>query len=227
MSYIMNSGPARNPGGTRRRILFTAAAIGLVALLVAAFLIGRQGDSSPGESSQLGPPLPAGPAISWVRLGQAPVPVSPRHGPVDTSNGLASGFAHDELGAVLAAINISARLTGSAGPAVYETTARLQCLGDINTTIATIRSQRSTSPPGTTVPTAAYYRITSGDPNGDLVGVSIALDTPQSRGLGGYGEITRTLQWVDGDWKLHVPPSPPRLITSIRGWTSLGPVPHA
>jgi hypothetical protein len=225
MSYIMSNGAGGRSTGTRRRIQFGAIAFGVVALLVAAFLIGRGG--SPHEANHVAPPVASGPAITWVWLGDAPVPVSRPHGPMDTSNGLASGFSHDELGVVLAAINISTRLTGSVGPAVYESTARLQCLGDIDATIATIRSQRSTSAPGTTVPTAAYYRITSGDPHGDLVGVSIAFDTPQSRSLGGYGEVSRTLQWVDGDWKLHVPPSPPRLITSIQGWTSLGPVPHA
>jgi hypothetical protein len=52
--------------------------------------------------------------------------VSAAHGPFETANGLAVGFSHDELGALLAAINISARLTGQAGPAVYETTARRQ-----------------------------------------------------------------------------------------------------
>ncbi len=223
MSYGMSDPPGY--GSARRRLpLLGAVAVGIVVLLVAAFLMGR---SSPGGASGFASPVVSGPDIAWEWVGTQPVPVSPRHGPTDTSNALASGFTHDELGAVLAAINISVRLTGAAGPAVYETTARLQCLGDIDTTIATIRAQRSTATAGTTVPTAAYYRITSGDPNDDLVGVSIALDTPQSRTLGGYGELTRTLQWVDGDWKLHVPPAPPRLITSVEGWTSLGAVPHA
>jgi hypothetical protein len=227
MSYIINNGPGPDSGRLRRRMLFSAVAIGVVALLVAAFLIGRQGTGPGGETGSAPPPVVSGPAVSWVRLGTQPVPVSPAHGPAETGNGLAAGFSHDELGALLAAINISARLTGQAGPAVYETTARQQCVGDIDATISAIRSQRSTAAAGSTTPTEYLYRLTSGDPRGDLVGITIALDTRQSRSFGGYTEISRTLQWIDGDWKLHVPPPPPRLITSVNGWRSLGTVPDA
>jgi hypothetical protein len=226
MSYIMTTGPGRDSGRRRRRMLFSAVAIMVVALLVAAFLMGRQ-HTRPTAEQGFAPPQVTGPAIAWARLGPQPVPVSPTHGPADTGHGLAAGFSRDELGAVLAAINISVRLTGRAGPPVYETTARLQCVGDINAAIGAIRGQRSTAAAGSTTPSEYFYRITSGDPSGDLVVVSIAATTPQSRSLGGYTELTRTLQWIDGDWKLHVPPAPPRLITSIRGWTSLGMVPDA
>jgi hypothetical protein len=225
MSYPM--GPRPSSGSVRRRpVLFIAVAIGVVVLLVAAFLIGRLGGTHR-DASGFGSSVATGPEITWSWVGTQPVPESSRHGPAETGNGLASGFTHDELGAVLAAINISVRLSGQAGPAVYETTARLQCLGDIDTTIAAIRSQHSTAVAGSTTPTKYLYRITSGNPREDLVGITIALDTPQSRTLGGYTEVTRTLQWIDGDWKLHVPPPPPRLITSVDGWTSLGTVPDA
>lgn len=225
MSYSMSNAPDYR-SARRRPPLFGPVVVGIVALLVATVVISREGNGD-GGASGFAPPDVGGPTITWVRVGTQSVPESPRHGPAHTSNGVASGFSHDQLGAVLAAFNISVRLTGLAGPAVYETTARLQCLGDIDTTIATIRSQRSTATAGTTVPTAAYYRITSGDPSADLVGVTIALDTPQSRDLGGYSEATRTMQWVDGDWKMHVPPPPPRLITSVQGWSTLGPVSDA
>jgi hypothetical protein len=226
MSYIVSSGPGRDPNRRRRRMLFSAVAIGVTVLLVAAFLMGRQATGT-AEETGFAAPVVSGPGITWAWVGTQPVPVSPTHGPTETGNGLASGFSHDELGAVLAAINISTRLTGQAGPAVYETTARLQCLGDLDATIAAIRGQRTTAVAGSTTPTEYFYRITSGNPRGDLVGVTIAVETPQSRTLGGYGEIIRTLQWVDGDWKLHVPPPPPRLITSVNGWRSLGTVPDA
>jgi hypothetical protein len=226
MSYIMSSGPGRDPGRCRRRVLFSAVAIGVISLLAAAFLVGRQATGTARETG-FAPPVVSGPAITWVRLGAQPVPVSPTHGPAESGNGLAAGFSHDELGALLAAINVSVRLTGQASPAVYETTARQQCVGDLDATIAAIRSQRSTAVAGSTTPTAYFYRMTSGDPRGDLVGITIAVDTPQSRSLGGYTEVSRTLRWIDGDWKLHVPPPPPRLIRSVNGWRSLGSVPDA
>lgn len=226
MSYIMSSGPARDPGLRRRRALFTTIAIGVSTLLVAVLLMGRQATGTAGETRST-PPVGSGPAITWVRLGAQPVPVSPAHGPAETANGLAAGFSHDELGALLAAINISVRLSGQAGPAVYETTALQQCVGDLDATISAIRSQRSTAVAGSTTPSAYFYQMTSGDPRGDVVGITIAVDTPQSRTLGGYTEVSRTLRWIDGDWKLHVPPAPPRLITSVNGWRSLGSVPDA
>jgi hypothetical protein len=225
MSYITNDESGPGSGRLRRRMLFSAVAIGVVVLLVAAFLIGRQG-AGPGEE-KFAPPAGSGPAIAWVRLGTQPIPVSPTHGPAETGNGLGAGFSHDELGALLAAINIGARLTGQAGPAVYETTARQQCVGDIDAVISAIRSQPSTAANGSTTPTEYFYRLTSGNPRGDLVGITIAVATPQSRSLGGYTEVSRTLQWIDGDWKLQVPPPPPQLITSVNGWRSLGTVPDA
>lgn len=218
MSYIINDdADQREP----RRSLLWLPALGVLvlAVLVAAFLLGRgRGD---GPTPVPAPPI-GEPAITWTKVGPQPVPNSALHGPTQTTNGLAAGFSHDELGAVLAAINISTRLTGDAGPAVYETTARQQCTGDIDTTISAIRDQTTSAVGGTTVPDEYLYRVTGGDPSGDLVAVSIAGSSPQSRNLGGYAELTRTLQWTDGDWKLQVPPAPPRLVSSVTGYTSLG-----
>lgn len=225
MSYIVNNDSGRDAALRRRPMLF-GAAVGVAVLLVAALLTGRQGADHGAEQGFV-PPVVSGPAIAWARLGTQPVPESPRHGPADTRNGLAAGFSHDEFGAALAAINLSVRLSGQAGPAVYETTARLQCVGDIDATIATIRSQRSAAAAGSSIPTEYYYQVTTGDPTSDLVVVSIGATTPQSRSLGGYTEVSRTLRWIDGDWKLQVPPTPPRLITSVDGWRSLGTVPGA
>jgi hypothetical protein len=221
VSYILNDGsePARR--APRRPLLVAGAAIGLCVVLVAAFLAGRQGGGA--DEQWVAPPVaPGPPLVTWTWVGPQPVPVSAVHGPAERRNGLAAGFSHDAMGAVLAAINISTRLAGLAGPAVYETTARLQCTGDIEATIATIRNQRSDSVPGSTIPTEIFYRITSGDPNADLVAISIAFQTPQSTGMGGYAELARTLQWIDSDWKLQVPPAPLRLITSVDDYTSLG-----
>lgn len=221
MSYIINDdADQRGPRRGRSRMWLLGLGVVVVAVLVAAFLIGRGGRT---DGAAPVPVSPVGePAITWTKVGTQPVPNSALHGPTQTINGLAAGFSHDKLGAVLAAINISARLTGDAGPAVYETTARQQCTGDIDATISTIRDQSTTAVAGTTIADEYLYRITSGDPSGDLVAVSIAGSSLQSRDLGGYAELTRTLQWVEGDWKLQVPPSPPQLVSSVAGYASLG-----
>lgn len=226
----MNDGPDHDRrGGPARTVLIVAGVFVVVLLLVVAFVLGRGGDDG-GGSGQPGaaPPLGGGDSvlsqapITWSSVGSAPVPVSPVHGPAEQTNGLAAGFSHDELGAVIAAINISSRLSGQAGPVVYETTARQQCVGDIEATISSIQDRISTSVPGEAVPIEFFYRIGGGDPRGDLVAVDIAARSIQSTELGGFALITETLQWIDGDWRLQVPPSPPRLIESVEGFRELG-----
>lgn len=223
MSYIVNDAPEGR--GRGRRPLLVALAV-IVVLLVAAvaFLIGRGGE--PGQARTPISVIGTGSTdLTWQQVGAQPVPASPLHGPLrQSAAGVAAGFSHDELGAALAAINISARLSSSAGAAVYEATARQQCVGDVERAIATSRSESRSSSSGN-APTEYLYRI-SGDPASEVVVVSIAAATPEATGMHGYAEITRTLQWIDGDWKLQVPVNRPRLISSTDGYRSLGG-PHA
>jgi hypothetical protein len=220
MAYVLSQGPERDRRWRHRPFLLVASVVALVALLLAAFLLGRNG--AEGDREGFPPTALAPPLITWTHVGSQPVPASPTHGPAETGSGMAAGFTQTELGAVLAAINISTRLSATVGPVIYESTARLQCVGDREATIASIRSQRSNSTPGSTTPREVFYRITSGTPSSRLVAVSIAVETPQSISMGGYAELSRTVQWIDGDWKLLVPPPPPQLITSVDGYTSLG-----
>jgi hypothetical protein len=135
------------------------------------------------------------------------------------ASGLAAGFSHDELGAAIAAWNISQRLTSDAAPLVYATTAHQQTFGDVDTMIAQIQAQ----PTGGSSPaTELYYRIVSGDPDGDLVLVAIASKTAETAVEGGYGTAMRTLRWQDGDWRLQVPMSPGQFTRSLEGYHCLG-----
>ena len=52
--------------------------------------------------------------------------------------------------------------------------------------------------------------------------MTIAADTPQARAAGGYAAVTRTLRWIDGDWRMQVPNTPARLITSVATYHPLG-----
>jgi hypothetical protein len=221
VSYIVPDG-SPSSRRSRRWIWVCGAIVAVIALIVVAFAIGRFGAQQPGRQAPPGT-IPGGPDISWSSVGGKAVPISAAHGPSQQTNGLAAGFSHDETGAAVAAINIATRASKAAGPVVYETTVRQQCVGDQDATLAGIRNQGSPSgPEGKDAVEEYFYRITSGDPTGDLVVVSAAALTPESRNLGGYAEFSRTLQWVDGDWKMQVPPGKARLIANVDGYRSLG-----
>ena len=105
---------------------------------------------------------------------------------------------------------------------MYEAVARQQCVGDVDTALAQLRSTRSQAPPAATVATGYFYRVEGGDPTTDRVLVTIAADTPQARAAGGYAALTRTLRWIDGDWRMQVPNTPARLISSVATYHPLG-----
>jgi hypothetical protein len=200
--------------------------VGLVVVLVVllatgAYLLGR----SNGDAAAGGPGAAAGstaPTISWSIVGGSPVPASLTHGPRNTASGLATGFSHDTLGAALAAMNISFRLTSEAGPQIYEATARSQCFGDVDTTLEQIRNSFSAASEESTTPSELWYKIASGDPSSDLVLISIAVKTPQSVERGGYAKFDRTMRWIDNDWKMQIPPLRPSIISSVSDYTLLG-----
>lgn len=216
MSYYV-SDPDQHHSRRRRIALIGLAAVVAVAVLVAGLLIAR---ADTGSTPPVGVPVEQ--TLTWAAVGDQPVPLSSAHGPRDTAGGMARGFSRDELGAALAAIHISARLSGEAGPDVYEVVAREQCLGDVEATLAAIRGSRSVAPAGTAVPETYYYKITAGDPGGNQVLVSLAVSSPQGRSLGGYVGVLRTMRWVEGDWKLQVPPLPAQVIGSVEAYTPLG-----
>jgi hypothetical protein len=205
---------------TSRTGVWIGLAVVLVAVLaVGAFLLGR---NDGGTAPAAGPAASTAPAISWSTVGDQPVPASPAAGPRHTEDGLSKGFSHDTLGAAVAAVNISFRLASKVGPQVYEATVREQCFGDVETEIQQIRDSFSSAPPGAAKPSEIWYRVTSGEPAGDLVLMSIAAKTPQSVERGGYARLEMTMRWVDGDWKLQVPLARPSIIPSIDGFTLLG-----
>jgi hypothetical protein len=214
MAYYITDTPTTGRG---RRGLLVTIAVALIVLVGLALLVWPTGGGSRAAA-----PAPAEPALSWALVGEQPVPTSPRAGPAHNDGGVAAGFTHDELGAVLAAVHIAARLNVDLGPTVYETVARRQCVGDVDAALAQVRTARSQAPPAATVATAYFYRADGGDPTSDRVLVTIAADTPQARAAGGYAAFTRTVQWIDGDWRMQVPTAPARLIASVATYHPLG-----
>ena len=216
MTYYV-SDPEQHHSRRRQIALIAIAAAVTLLVLVAGLVIARPdtGPAAPGG-------MPVEQTLTWATVGRQPVPVSSQHGPRDTAGGVARGFTHDALGAALAAIHISARLSGEVGPEVYEAVARQQCVGDVEAALAAIRGARSVAPAGAALPEAYYYKITAGDPGGDQVLVSLAVSSPQGRGLGGFVGVLRTLRWVNGDWRLQVPTPAPQVIGSVEAYTLLG-----
>ena len=109
MAYYLTDTPTAGRG---RRRLLVAIAAGLIVLVGLALLVRPTGGRHPVAAA----PAAAEPALSWALVGEQPVPTSPRAGPARTDGGVAAGFTHDELGAVLAAVHIAARLNVDVGP---------------------------------------------------------------------------------------------------------------
>jgi hypothetical protein len=207
MSYILEAEAPAHSVWPRR--LAIACAV-LVAVL-ACYLAGRDGTAASAAA-------PAA-SVTWSSTGPWPVPMSASHGPFHTANGVASGFSHDELGAVLAAYNISYRLTPDVAPAVAASTVAQMTSGDRDTMLAQMR----TEPTGTQIaPTELYYKVLAGDPTGGSVLLSIAVRSPDSAASGGYLAGQRSLTWRDGDWRMAVPLIPVQVMPSLIDYQFLG-----
>ena len=125
------------PARTRRRLALPLAAVTVVilgaglTLMLPARPSGSPATARPAPSA---PPAtlaaPASPArpqlpqvsltgLQWTSFYGIELPHSAQAGPRDTSGGLAAGFAHDPLGALLAAVNIAVRANAQWGPAIF------------------------------------------------------------------------------------------------------------
>ncbi|OZM77060.1 hypothetical protein [Pseudonocardia sp. MH-G8] len=190
-------------------------------LTVVLMLIGTIGYLT---ADQPAPRVPPEPVVVVEAVPGGIAAVSDSHGPRDHHDGRSAGFAHDELGAAIAASNLTARVSPAAGD-VAKAAVIEQCFGDIPTTLARLRSAlpMSDSPSRAALqPQALHYRVLAGDPHGDAVVVSLLAETPQARDLGGLSRIDATLSWIDGDWRLRVPLPAPSIHPSTEGYTLLG-----
>jgi hypothetical protein len=211
MSYILE------PESPRRSPRTIPIAIVLCLLAAAGLYLFGRATSSPAPTAPATDP--AADRISWSQVGPWAVPTSPIHGPAQTADGLATGFSHDELGAALAAFNITYRLTSDAGPLVYETTARQQTYGGVAAAIAEIRGE----PTGGAAPTQFFYKVLTGDPTSDSVLLSLAVNSTDADG--GYLTAQRSLRWENGDWRMAVPMPAAQNVSSLPGYRPLG-TPH-
>ena len=121
---------------TRHRLALPAAAVAIVILSAALTLAvmarpspspAASGRSAPSASSagmtasqaQSQLPQVSLQGLRWSEFYGIELPFSVQAGPHDTSGGLAAGFAHSPLGALLAAVNIGVRANAQWGPAIF------------------------------------------------------------------------------------------------------------
>jgi hypothetical protein len=126
-----------------RRLILPAAAVAAI-LLGAGLAFALTGPSasrspaatatvsaSPAGTAGSGQGQPQVPRVSlasvrWSGFYGVELPVSAQAGPYDSSGGVAAGFAHTPLGALLAAVNIGVRANAQWGPRIFGTVIRGQ-----------------------------------------------------------------------------------------------------
>ncbi|MHA6622920.1 hypothetical protein [Pseudonocardia sp. DLS-67] len=208
------SAPISGWAAWRRNLAIAAA------MTVSMLLIGTVGYLTADRPA----PAPASPRVAIELVPGGVAAVSDTHGPRVRRDGRSIGFARDELGAAIAASNLTARVSPVAG-AIAEATVSEQCFGDTPATLARLRLTLpvSDSPSRAALqPRALYYRVLAGDPRGGAVVVSLLAETPQARDLGGLSRVDATLRWIDGDWRLRVPLPRPSIHPTAAGYTLLG-----
>ncbi len=195
---------------TRRRAITAGAAI-LAALLVGVVLVVKlwPDSGSPSRGAAKGPDL------TWETVATGTqLPVIRSAGPFVQNNGLASGFAHSELGAVMAAIHISDRAAGAHGPSVFEITIRNQVVGDDSGAMLT-RAQAGYEqkreelglPEGRPIPSNSggnrllAYKIERYGPDSAVVTLISGVGVDAQKFFAGTAEV----RWINGDWRLVAP----------------------
>ena len=87
------------------------------------------GAAGPGSQGQPRVPRVSLASVRWSGFYGVELPVSAQAGPYDTSGGVAAGFAHTPLGALLAAVNIGVRANAQWGPRIFTAVIRGQVTG--------------------------------------------------------------------------------------------------
>jgi hypothetical protein len=173
------------------------------------------GAAGPGSQGQPQVPRVSLASVRWSGFYGVELPVSAQAGPYDTSGGMAAGFAHSPLGALLAAVNIGVRANAQWGPRIFGTVIRGQITGpDAAALLAGCQAAYDQA--------ARSGGVTGGQPLGNAVVTEQAFRwityTPAaaildlvSAGPGANGATVRAsvqmeVVWDGGDWKVVAPP---------------------
>ncbi len=146
-----------------------------------------------------------------VALDGTAVPASPQDGPRRGPWPLATGYADDPAGAVLAAVGIAVRTSGQLGPDVFSPTIARQVTGpgaramlaaawlDYAQASGQHPPPGPGSPAGTATASARAFRLASFTPAAAAVQVLAVAGASQA-------VIQVQVRWLDGDWRLVSPP---------------------
>lgn len=236
----------------RRVVLIVlAVAVVLAAMLAVGVALGR-GSARPAATSHLkiatapaaSTPTAPVPAIiptvnlkglHWANVDGLQVPVSSTAGPRDTANGLASGYAHTPLGALMAAVNLSPRSDAALGSNIFLPTIEHQVVGSnqpalLAKTNATYAQELASAKPPVTPGSAVFrsfavingFRWTSYTPSVAIV--HVVESAAGANGQPVYVDARYELRWSVGDWRLVAPPTGNwravgNQVTSLTGYT--------
>lgn len=214
-----------------RRVILPAAAVAAILLAagLAFALAGRPPASRAPAAAATAPASPAStagqgqPQVPWVSLASVrwsgfygvELPVSAQAGPYDTRGGIAAGFAHTPLGALLAAVNIGVRANAQWGPRIFGAVIRGQVTGpDAAALLAGCQAaygQAAQSgqvaggqPLGTVDVTEQAFRWITYTPAAAILDLVSA--GPGSNGATVRASVQMEVVWAGGDWKVVAPP---------------------
>ncbi len=218
------------PGARRLILPAAAAAVILLGAGLAFALTGSPPASrSPAATATASPAGAAGPgsqgqpqvprvslaSVRWSGFYGVELPVSAQAGPYDTSGGIAAGFAHTPLGALLAAVNIGVRANAQWGPRIFTAVIRGQVTGpDAAALLAGCQAaydQAAQSdgvtggqPLGTVDVTEQAFRWITYTPAAAILDLVSA--GPGSNGATVRASVQMDVVWDGGDWKVVAPP---------------------
>lgn len=156
----------------------------------------------------------AGQDLTWTSFHGMQLPASPAAGPRDTLGGLASGFADNPQGALLAAINIGVRTAAQWGTAIFKPTITHQVTGPDaaallhaeETAYAQLRAAaqvRAGQPAGQGYAAETGYRFLAWSPAAATV--DIATIGPTASGATVLAATRIQVVWQRGDWRVVAP----------------------
>jgi hypothetical protein len=218
--------PARRRAQRQLAILATAVVLLLaVMVLVAVRFLGRggseagQGAGLPGRAATPAVASPGRSTLTWRDVAGVRLPFSATHGPRVNDHGRAAGYSRTRQGAALAAVQVLARTSATAGPDVY----RPVLAGQVAGANARVMSQRLDEryqqlrhQPGLTVTdgepipgnnaTVAGYLLDDYDEQAGTTLAEVLMAAPDLSG-GQVVAFAVSLQWTDGDWRVLAPPN--------------------
>jgi hypothetical protein len=218
--------------GARRLILAAAVAAILLGAGLAFALAGRPPASRTPAAAAPAPVSPAGAAgsgsqgkplvprvslasVRWSGFYGVELPVSAQAGPSGASGGVAAGFAHTPLGALLAAVNIGVRANAQWGPRIFGAVIRGQVTGpDAAALLASCQAaydQAAQSggvtggqPLGTVNVAEQAFRWITYTPAAAILDLAVA--GPGAGGATVRASVQMEVVWAGGDWKVVAPP---------------------